>query len=128
MRHVDSIQLCNVQFHPLQPDARPDYFFDDVLNVDTSGVCSTSSIKEATHIGQVRIFPSPCRDEITVLPVDMSPSGMKVEVLDVQGGVVMEIFLESGNNTVSTALLYPGVYFVSVQVDGRRFSGRFVKQ
>ena len=111
IRHVDSIQMHNVCFHPLQPDGRPTLVLDDVLNLDSALVCITTNIEEERREAAFQIFPNPVTDELTVI----GQQGQQIEnmeITDINGKVICKSEIRNGQNKINTSRFAKGVYIV----------------
>jgi len=127
IRHVDSIRLQNVCFHPLQPDARPTYYLDDVTNYDTTLTCGNTAINNIQHSTMsLMVFPNPVTGN--VLFTDYNGHDVVADrIFNVTGSVVA-----SGNLVPDLAInvsnLQPGVYLLQAYMDGLTRQNRFIKQ
>ncbi len=77
-------------------------------------------------LGQnISVFPNPFQEEIIVT---MKEQMDFVVLKDVLGRVITKIAQPAANQTIDTKNLISGVYFISVQKDGRQFVTKVVKQ
>ncbi len=128
VRHVDSIQLCNIHFHALQPDARPDYVLDDVLHIDSAAVCDFTGVETINESSVVNVFPNPVAWGNWQLEVSNDLIGEKLAVYDASGRVVQQLMIESSRLSITSDKLEPGVYFITYKNSSIRYYGKLVKQ
>jgi hypothetical protein len=77
-------------------------------------------------LGQnISVFPNPFNEEIIVT---MKEQMDFVVLKDVLGRAITKIAQPAANQTIDTKNLMSGVYFISVQKDGRQFVTKIVKQ
>jgi hypothetical protein len=77
-------------------------------------------------LGQnISVFPNPFNEEIIVT---MKEQMDLVVLKDVLGRAITKITQPAANQTIDTKSLMSGIYFISVQKDGRQFVTKVVKQ
>jgi hypothetical protein len=108
-------------------DFNPDVITNTVSNTVVNSVpgCSTSHVEEHNRETDVRVYPNPAADRITVLT--MGKAG-KIVVTDVYGRPVKTIVPGSASTDIDLKNLENGVYFVSVTGQGIRSTVKIVKQ
>lgn len=128
IRHVDSIELCNVHFHALQPDGRPDYIFDDVLNLDSNVVCPNTDIA-LTEEDAIHIFPNPAKNYFTVTGLLQSSSASLLQVFAINGQEIYRAAIPSGENTIiKTDNWMPGIYLLRMIAEKNVVTQKLVKE
>jgi hypothetical protein len=70
------------------------------------------------------VFPNPASSSISLGGVEMGPED-QVSIMDSSGKIYKTV---SGSDTIQISELPAGVYIVSIDIDSRNYSGRFVKQ
>ncbi len=126
LRHLDSVRLERVCFHPQQPDGRPTIVSDDVAHFDSSNVCNGSSIAANSLFKSLRLFPNPVND---VLHIDIpsSASSTEVTVYNTLGRLLLNAEIKK-DNTLDVHQFSSGLYFVRF-VNGDNAATRpFIKQ
>lgn len=73
----------------------------------------------------IKLYPNPAKNEI-LLDIPDKAKSIKVEVYDVSGKLLQDINLKSNHLNISK--LPNGLYFIFVQVDDKKFSGKFLKE
>ncbi len=124
MRHVDSIQLHNVCFHPVQPDGRPTLVLDDVLNLDSSGVCITTDITDESIEDAFSLFPNPVKDELTIRGGRLT----EVKVFDCSGREVYSIAAMKEEVKLNTENWMKGVYLIRAAYEKGIIIRKFIKE
>jgi hypothetical protein len=123
VRHVDSIQLHNVCFHAQQPDSRPTFVFDDVLNsgdlltVGSLQNCFSTGIERIIREEAIDIYPNPSDGNFrlrisefaSILPIQLA-------IFDISGRMVWEQEVVFSFTTLNLSHLDKGLYFL--QIDG----------
>ncbi len=110
MRHVDSIQMHNVCFHPQQPDARPTLVLDDVLYFDSAMVCITTLVEKGSSEALFQIFPNPVADELIVNVQHKD----NIEITDINGKVIYKAESRNEQTKINTSHLTKGVYILRI--------------
>lgn len=111
---------------------------EPVLQVDatTSGVAVRyyshlpfSSINEYKNSSeQVKIFPNPATDKLTITMTDNS-SKYNVSIMDITGNIVQQEYLVNGNEMIIPVNnLVKGLYFITFENSEKRFTRKFVKE
>lgn len=100
------------------------------IELGSEGRSSVKSVRfEQLTRSEQRFFPSPTRGEATLLLNVPQGEAVELRVIDAGGRVVMERDGLTGNrHALDLHDLGAGVYSYVAVTDGRRFSGRFVKQ
>ncbi len=125
VRHVDSIQFCNVHFHAQQPDGRPDYVFDDVLHIDSSYSCINTGIASPIQGDDIRLFPNPADSKISIKGAEKGV----VEIYNTIGAVLLTERSDAHNFEINIESLPAGVYFAKIMFSDKNYTTRkFVKE
>ncbi|MES2622631.1 MAG: glycosyl hydrolase family 28 protein [Bacteroidota bacterium] len=134
IRHVDSVQLNNVCVHGQQPDGRPAFVFDDVLNsgsavtVDSLQNCFSTGVDKIIGDEDLRIFPNPFASIFTIeVPNNALKSDVHLKMLDVTGRNVWKQKIVSDNTILDLPYIDKGIYFVNIEGEGVSISKRIVK-
>jgi len=85
-----------------------------------------NDIPESLKINIIRLFPNPTAGKL-MLPADFPEISDSLEMIDMMGNQVMKITPFIGKS-VDLSLLAPGLYLVSVSVDGKYYQGKVVKE
>ncbi len=128
MRHVDSIQLCNVHFHSQQPDGRPDYVFDDVLHIDSTGGCIIGNIENKKESSEMKIFPNPIAIGNWQLELRSDLIGEEIDVYDATGRIMQQLTIASNQLEIDSDKLESGIYFIICVKNGEKFFAKLMKQ
>lgn len=123
MRHLDSIQLHNVCFHPLQPDGRPTLVLNDVLNFDSSAVCITTDIGDESFEDAFHLFPNPVYNELTIRSARLT----EVKIFDCIGKEVYAGIAVNDEIKVNTTSWMAGVYLVNRLCEKTMNTSKIVK-
>lgn len=118
LRHVDSILLQNICFHPLQPDGRYSLLTDDVLNLDSSLVCITS-VEATTPSASLKLYPNPAAETLFVL--NKEGFAGKLQLFTSTGCLLMETGLNSPHCQLDIRHLNSGVYFLKYNTSLYKF-------
>jgi len=105
VRHINGIQLCNVTVTAQQPDLRPRYIFDDVLNMDSSCV---SSVADVANSNIIKVYPNPATSYIYVENENAEP----IEVFDLMGERVFASDESSNQFQINVTEWAKGIYFL----------------
>jgi hypothetical protein len=109
-----------------------------IMRVDSNGCldpdnCHTVNIITGTHdlpqrTGQrILLYPNPVRD-ILQIKFSSNTYHLEIEVLDITGRIVKDGILTEGFGEVDTSRLPGGLYWVSVEQEGRVLAlEKFVK-
>lgn len=93
-------------------------YFYRLRQLDYDGTVSFSNIANAKITGKTTAFtiaPNPVQDELTLtLGADL-PENTTVEILDIQGRILLQKVVEHSSTQLSVNELAAGVYFVKVQ-------------
>ena len=92
-----------------------DYAVDITTNV---------GIKEFSKAG-ISIYPNPARNNVSV---DGLAPGARVNIMNVNGQVVSRTVADSKNIQLNLGQLKSGIYLMKVEIDGKYYSARFIKQ
>jgi hypothetical protein len=132
-RHVDSLQLINVCFHAIRPDGRPDFYLDDVANLDTVGDCGSftavnipAGLADNGLQQRLVVYPNPANEFIEVeLPVHFETG--TIEILDITGKVIEHDVVTLSKPIINLKNLAAGVYFLRINSSQLLTAVRFVK-
>lgn len=125
IRHVDSIRLQNVCFHPQQPDARPTYYLDDVTNYDTTLTCGNTAItKYPLHHSEFTVYPNPVTSYVFA-EFDNAYTGYRI--LSISGSLVQHGNITAGS-AVNVQQLPAGIYLMQLMGENAFAATRFIKQ
>lgn len=124
LRHVDSIQLHNVCFHPVLPDGRPTLVLDDVLNLDSSGVCITTNIAEESNEDVFRVFPNPMSNELIISGLSFT----EVRIFDATGRVVYSSIPTGKEVKIKTGNWTKGVYLARIAYEKKIITRKLIKE
>lgn len=113
VRHVNGFQLCNVTVTAQQPDLRPKYIFDDVLNVDSSCV---SSVADVANSNLVKVYPNPASSYIYVENEKVE----SIEVFDLIGKRVFASNESSNKFQINVSEWTKGIYFLKSETAFRK--------
>ncbi|OQA01355.1 MAG: Disaggregatase related repeat protein [Bacteroidetes bacterium ADurb.Bin408] len=78
-------------------------------------------------INNLNVFPIPATEVIYFKYTGANIGSMGIVVSNILGQVVMQIASESFVNELNISHLNPGLYFYNAIIDGKRFSGKFIK-
>lgn len=98
---------------------------------DTVVFVTTFSIENADGSkGEIKVFPNPTKDIVTLHFQSVNANDILVDVLDVSGAVLsaqeLNLNAGAGNMTISLAHLAEGVYFVRIQFNNTQHVQRIV--
>ncbi|MCW5908343.1 MAG: T9SS type A sorting domain-containing protein [Chitinophagales bacterium] len=125
IRHVDSVRLENVCFHPQQYDQRPTLYFDDVLNADTTGVCLETSMLNHTA-EKFKIYPNPLLHQTLQFEKEEGET-VKVIINNFSGKVFLETIVSETHTAFDVTHLPKGIYLFTVTGKRITTSKKFVK-
>jgi len=129
VRHVDFLELCNVHFHAVQPDGRPDYVFDDVAHIDSSVVCVISAVEETKKIETFKMFPNPTTGKLYLQIAGGVNLPVAIQIISLDGRVlIQQTFNSSLNIEIDVSSLPSGIYFLQMQKAKNRWVQKFVKE
>ncbi len=129
VRHVDSIQFCNVHFYAQQPDARLDYVFDDVLNIDSSEVCDISAIEYIDYYRRdINVNPNPVAMGNWLLETGVEWVEGKVLVVDITGKVLQSVTITDSRTAIAADDFKSGIYFAIGVKNMQKFFVKLIKQ
>jgi predicted alpha/beta superfamily hydrolase len=86
----------------------------------------TNDVRDPVSRKFIRLFPNPAGD-ILALPVDFPDQYDSLEVIDMEGHVVLELVPFVGK-TLDISGLVPGLYLVSLFVDGVYYQGKVIRK
>lgn len=86
----------------------------------------TNDIPEPVKINIIKLFPNPTGNLLS-LPVDFPDKCDSLEIIDMMGNQVMNFAPFSGNN-LNISDLAPGLYLVSLSVNGQYYQGKVIKE
>jgi hypothetical protein len=86
-----------------------------------------SSLKETSVYGEASVWPNPARDFLFVQLPESGTAPFLLQLLDAQGRVLGQHTIREGA-PLDVALLPAGLYSLKAVVDGKVFTGKFVKQ
>jgi gingipain R len=75
---------------------------------------------------QFSIFPNPVKDELK-LNLNKNVDNYNLNIVDLSGKII-ETKEISGNSTISVRNLKKGMYFIEIQVEGKVFVDKFIKE
>lgn len=111
IRHVDSIRLQNVCFHPLQYDQRPTLILDDVTNFDSTGVCLETSVNPLATEKLLKVYPNPVSGN--TVTIEASEILTEVSITNVWGQTLFSQHLSQSNTTINLKELPAGIYLIN---------------
>ena len=108
---------------------------DNVLNeidIDYIPTISTATQEIVLDLTQIRVFPNPTNEDITIQYYNNQKSDIHIDLIDTQGKVLMKNNSSKqsiGSNQVEMNLngFPPGVYFCRIKTSNQVISKRFVK-
>ncbi|HWB62322.1 MAG TPA: T9SS type A sorting domain-containing protein, partial [Chitinophagales bacterium] len=130
IRHIDSLQMHNVCFHAIQPDSRPDFYLDDVNNLDTAGLCG--SVENVTAIQQpglsndIAVYPNPVLNTFQI-KTDNSWLGASYKLFDINGKIVLQGIIRLNKQTVEGNQVPAGLYLLQLAKGAHMASKRVLK-
>jgi hypothetical protein len=101
-------------------------YFGSLLLVDPDYVEPTA-LKNTHPDELLKVFPNPAGDWLSMKGAAGQLSGGKLELRDICGKLIMEETFNSGNHTIYTGGLDQGLYLLQWMVDGKVYSGKFLK-
>lgn len=120
----------------INSSAHVGYFFDAEKTtqiIDESAlfmydmICSeTASLEYIVPIDGVSVSPNPFSNTLNI--AIESAEGGKLEIMDIHGKVVLESQLSIGRQAIETAKLSAGVYFLHLDIAGRRITEKLIKE
>ena len=76
----------------------------------------------------VKIYPNPVKDIINIFTeYDSRWIGKVIDVIDMNGKIVLKTSIKSSNQSINTSRLAPGVYFIRLEKDDEKVMRKFVK-
>lgn len=101
--------------------------------IDTATLCGTTSVIELERIGQIKVYPNPLTESLTI-ELDLIQGGsLFAQITDVTGKQIMAKNLGktySGHQTFTVELpnnISSGIYFLSLKFDERIHSVKLLK-
>jgi len=101
--------------------------------IDTATLCGTTSVTELERIGQIKVYPNPLTESLTI-ELDLIQGGsLFAQITDVTGKQIMAKNLGmtySGYQTFTIELpnnISSGIYFLSLKFDERIYSVKLLK-
>ena len=85
----------------------------------------STSIREAEVLIK-SVYPNPAKDYVVVSLKNNDPA--TIRIINVMGQVIKSVNTTEGRIRISTKDLSAGIYFLSVEQNGRRFTTKFSKQ
>ena len=85
----------------------------------------STAIREAGRL-ITSLYPNPAKDYVVVSLKNNDPA--TIRVINVMGQVMKTVYTTEEKNRISTKDLSAGIYFLSVEQNGRRFTTKFSKQ
>lgn len=125
IRHVDSIRLQNVCFHPLQYDQRPSLYLDDVLHFDSVGVCLETHVLNPP-VTEFKIYPNPVSNQAFYIEKDDNEI-TEVVISDLAGNVFWRSTFLASHTLIDIARLPKGIYCISAKGKHGTTSKKLVK-
>ena len=86
---------------------------------------SNNSIDEA-YMSAITIYPNPANDYLNI--VQLSANEMLVQVMDVNGKVLLQQTSNTLENAIAIDTLAEGIYILELTIDNRKETRRFIKQ
>lgn len=114
LRHVAGLQLCNVSITARQRDNRPQFIFDDVLQIDSSCVSSISNIEAKNAI---YIYPNPANKYLQV----ESAIPQQYEIYNTMGQKVYVNQEKEPSIFINTAEWQGGLYILRTENSTKQF-------
>ncbi len=75
----------------------------------------------------INIFPNPTRDELTVNCFSLTGNPL-LRVLNILGEEIFSSYISSSGFKLPTSHLQPGIYFLEVRTEQKKFFAKFVKE
>jgi hypothetical protein len=75
----------------------------------------------------VHIYPNPA-DNIVHIDGDSKFRDVKVTMMDITGKTLMTKVLHNNKNTIDLSSYEEGIYFISIEKDGNKFTSRLIIQ
>lgn len=129
IRHADSIRLNNVCFTAQQADARPEFYFDDVTNIDTADLCGKVDIINAIATATASLFsvyPNPTSNLLHI--VGKEDKAYTIALYDAAGNMVYTDKALQAGTYIKIAHLPNGIYLLHLQDGNHKQHLRIVKQ
>lgn len=82
----------------------------------------------ATQTPQLMVFPNPVRDVLYIDYAQSEKGNIQVEILSINGKVVLKTLLDNTTNSISVAHLECGFYLLRVQNGTKKGITKFIKQ
>lgn len=86
---------------------------------------SNNSIDEA-YMSAINVYPNPASDQLNI--TQLLPTEMRLQVMDLNGKVLMSEQVSGLSNTLEIQELAVGIYIIELVIDQRKETRRFVKQ
>ncbi|MFH2096406.1 MAG: PKD domain-containing protein, partial [Bacteroidota bacterium] len=86
--------------------------------------CLTISVEETDESGKIIIFPNPANDFLNVEFRDMNGSDANIAIIDMTGRMISTKTEDYGNGLykINLQTLSDGIYFVTINLDGRKYT------
>lgn len=91
-------------------------------------VADCTGLKVANAVGDVKIYPNPTKDQITITNAMIVPD-MKISICDAAGRVIIESAIISNEQKINTSQLTNGIYLMNIKQGNTTFKTiKLVKQ
>ncbi len=87
---------------------------------------STNSIVEVNEKNKISVYPNPATNKINILFEGNIPKNIVANIYDSKGSLVITETMEG--NEINTTNLAQGLYLLTIENEGKRYSTKFVKE
>lgn len=136
---ISSAEKIVVGYHPSNP-VNIEAFFGKLINTNDTLMTNCDSFptrifqeqQEVKRIGQVRYFPNPVTDQLSIQINSELDGDAQLQVLDLYGRLLQtkQFEMMTGSNDVKLdfSSYVPGMYLVKIRLEEQEYSLRVVKQ
>ena len=117
------VPFCSDAVISSTPEVEPGSGFGLADSGTYQVICGYASLNEVDLSAFTRLFPNPAQNEFNIeLREDLFHGNIEIlfELVNTEGKVLLNKFLNSGSNQINITTLSPGYYFVRL-FDGQRF-------
>ncbi len=118
----DNAATYATNFSNTTSDHWPVYAFYDWKKLTTLTIPIGNESYE--KLAEVKAWPNPFSNEITI---QLSAAGFEVQVFNINGKKLYEVFTTQTEKTINTEDFPSGVYFISVNKKGQTFHAKMIK-
>ena len=99
------------------------------LHIDNLNFSFETSIKENNNtVGSVKIYPNPVMEELRIeLPENKNSTVINYRILNSLGEII-KTSINFKQNSINTSNLPKGFYQIIIEIDGKQYFSKFVKQ